>query len=209
MSLGWRWVGHSDYRSILAWQRARRHGVIAGTQREVLVLVEHPRVVTTGRRPPGDLSGVRAAGIEIVETERGGLATWHGPGQLVGYPIIDVGTRKIGVRSFVGMVERVLVDSLHSHGVEAHTRHGFPGAWVGEKKLASIGLHFARGVSMHGFAINLDPDLSDFGKFTACGLDGVEFTSMADQGVAASMPIFAAQVATRFAQAVDTMTGLH
>ncbi|MEZ4319755.1 MAG: lipoyl(octanoyl) transferase LipB [Myxococcota bacterium] len=209
MSPAWRWLGRVPYTEALEWQRARRESVIAGEAGEVLALLEHPAVVTTGRREAGDLAGVHAAGIPVVPTERGGLATWHGPGQLVGYPILDIGRHGLGVRAFVSLVEDVLVGALDEVGIQACRREGFPGVWVGEAKIASIGLHFRRGVSMHGFALNLTADLSDFGRFTACGIEGVRLTSAAELGVSVGPERFCTPLALRFLAAVDTARGRH
>ncbi|MCB9676819.1 MAG: lipoyl(octanoyl) transferase LipB [Alphaproteobacteria bacterium] len=209
MSVGWRWLGRVPYADAAEWQRARREDVIAGRRPEILALVEHPRVVTTGRRDAGDLDAVRAAGIPVVATERGGLATWHGPGQLVGYPIVDVGGRGIGVKRFVALVEDVLIGWAAEAGIPAGRRDGHPGVWVGGAKLASVGLHFRRGVSMHGFALNLTADLADFALFTPCGIPEAEVTSASRLGVHAPPEAVCAGLAARFAEAVDTATGRH
>ncbi len=191
--VGWQWVGRVDYRRAWTWQRARREAVIAGEAPETLVMMEHPRVVTVGRRAVTGLDAVHAAGIPVVETERGGLATWHGPGQLVGYPIIDVGGRGIRVRDFVHGIEAMLVEVLASLGLVATTDARHPGVWVRGAKIASVGLHFRRGVSMHGFALNCTADLADFERFTPCGIEGVWMTSLASEGC----PIPPEQLASR------------
>lgn len=198
---GWSWVGRVDYRRALDWQRARREGVIAGDRPEIIALMEHPAVVTLGRRSVSGLDGVRAAGIPIVSTERGGLATWHGPGQLVGYPIVDVGRRDIRVRDFVHGLEDALVAVLASLGLAAGTDPAHPGVWVGGRKIASVGVHFRKGVSMHGFALNATASLVDFDRFTPCGIEGVEMTSLAREGC----PVAPARLASRVGVAVAAM----
>jgi lipoyl(octanoyl) transferase len=175
------WWGRLDYREALHRQRARRERVIAGAAAEVLALVEHPAVLTLGRRPaPGtpDAATLAAMGIDRVVTERGGLATWHGPGQLVGYVIVDIGSRGGGVRRTVYALEQGVIDWLRARGCPGVRRVGFPGVWVGGDKVCAIGLHFRRGVTMHGFALNLCADLSAYSLFVPCGITDGGVTSL-------------------------------
>jgi len=176
------WLGRVPYREALARQRERREAVIAGGP-EAMWLLEHHPVVTTGRRDAGeiDAAALAAAGIDLVDTERGGLATWHGPGQLVGYLIVDLERRHLHVRTLVSAVEQGLIDWLAGCGVEAGRRDGFPGVWVGRDKIAAIGMHFRRGVSLHGFALNLDCDLGGFGRIVPCGITDGGVTRLADR----------------------------
>jgi lipoyl(octanoyl) transferase len=159
--------------------------VIARELPDVMLLLEHPPVYTLGRRSqPGDLplgeDWCRARGIDVVRTERGGKLTYHGPGQLVGYPIVRVDD----VAGYVAAMERAIVAALREAGVEAHTRDGlaYTGVWAGERKIASIGVHLSHGVSMHGFAVNVVNDLAPFEWVVACGLQGVRMTSLAAEG---------------------------
>jgi lipoyl(octanoyl) transferase len=124
----------------------------------------------------------RAQGIDVVRTERGGKLTYHGPGQLVAYPIVHVSD----VPAYVHALERAIVRALGEAGLETRTRlgHRFTGVWVGERKIASIGIHVSRGVSMHGLAVNVDTDLAAFRAVVPCGLPDVEMTSLAAEGVA-------------------------
>jgi lipoyl(octanoyl) transferase len=180
-------LGSVPYRRALAVQervRARR-------QREelpdTLLLLEHPPVYTRGRRAaPGELTlgedFYRARGIDIVDTDRGGRITYHGPGQLVGYPIMAVAD----VGRFVRTMEQAIVAALAQEGVQAHARPqdgpDYTGVWVQERKIASIGVHVQRGVSTHGFAVNVDNDLQPFSWIVACGLPDVTMTSLAQEG---------------------------
>lgn len=167
------WWGRVPYAAALERQRAARQAIIEGEGREYIALLEHPSVVTVGRRPaPGtpSASDLRAHGIDFARIERGGLATWHGPGQLVGYVLVDVGGRGGGVRRTVDAVEEGIIDWLATRGVAAGRRAGFPGVWVGTGKICAIGLHFKRGVSLHGFALNLTCDLDGFGRIVPCGI---------------------------------------
>lgn len=195
--MNWCWRGSVPYGAMLQEQEARRDGVIGRTRPEVLFLLEHPRVVTVGRRGAEGLEGVRAAGIPIHETGRGGFATWHGPGQLVGYPIIDLDRRGMRVREAVDWIEDGLVRWCADHGVQAEGGEKHRGVWIAGRKVASIGIHVRRGVVMHGFALNLTCDLADFGRFTPCGLEDVEMTSMMREGRAVRPVAAASSVAAR------------
>jgi lipoyl(octanoyl) transferase len=143
-------------------------------------------------------------GIDIVDTGRGGKVTYHGPGQLVGYPIVGVDD----VVAYVRLLEDALVTALADEGVAARSRphegHRFTGVWVGDRKIASIGVHLSRGVSMHGFAVNVDNDLEPFSWIVPCGLDGVAMTSLvAETGRAsAGMKCFRRRVQWRVAEAL-------
>lgn len=177
-------VGQIDYRSALELQErlraARQQELIPDT----LLLLEHnPRVYTRGRRSePGELTmGAEfyaAQGIEIIETNRGGKVTYHGPGQLVGYPIVRVDD----VVAYVRLLEQALVAALAQEGIRARARPDegpdYTGVWVEERKIASIGVHVAKGVTTHGFAVNVDNDLTPFSWVVACGLPAVRMTSV-------------------------------
>jgi lipoyl(octanoyl) transferase len=180
------WVCHLgivEYRAALALQERVRAARQEDAVPDVLLTLEHWPVYTRGRRSgPGELpmgeDWYRMQGIDIVETDRGGRVTYHGPGQLVGYPIIRIDD----VVAYVRLLERVLVASLAEEGVTARARPDegpdYTGVWVGERKIASIGVHVARGVTTHGFAINIENDLQPFGWIVPCGLEGVQMTSL-------------------------------
>jgi len=177
------WLGALPYAEALARQRERRAAVLAGEAPEALWLLEHdPPVVTVGRRPaPGNptAEALSADGIDFHRTERGGLATWHGPGQLVAYFIVDVFKRRLGVKGMVAAVEDGVICWLAEQGVGASRRAGYPGVWVGKGKICALGFHFRRGVSMHGIALNLCPDLdAGFGRIFPCGIDDGGVTSL-------------------------------
>ncbi|MGD1100223.1 MAG: lipoyl(octanoyl) transferase LipB [Thermoplasmata archaeon] len=169
--------GRRDYSESLdamrSMVRARREGTVPDT----LILVEHPPVVTVGVE--GDDGSAVTAGLPTVSVERGGRATYHGPGQLVGYPIVDLEPRGRDVRQFVHDVEEVVVRSLVPFGVVAGHVHGRRGVWVaGERKIASIGIAVDHWVTFHGFALNVDPDLEAFDRFHPCGFSGSVMTSL-------------------------------
>jgi lipoyl(octanoyl) transferase len=177
-------LGTVEYREALALQESLRERVQSGELADVLLLLDHPPVYTLGRRSgAGDLpmgeDWYRSQGIDIVRTDRGGSLTYHGPGQLVGYPIMRISD----VPAFVHAIERAIVASLAHEGIEARAREGrqFTGVWVGERKIASIGLHVSRGVTTHGLAINVDNDLQPFEWVVPCGLPDVRMTSVSAQ----------------------------
>jgi lipoate-protein ligase B len=180
------WVCHLgtvEYREALELQERMRAARQEDELPDVLLTLEHPPVYTRGRRsligelPMGE-EWYLAQGIEIVQTDRGGKVTYHGPGQLVGYPIVRVDD----VVTYVRTLETALVQALAQEGVAARSRptegHRYTGVWVGERKIASIGVHISRGVSTHGFAVNVENDLQPFSWIVPCGLDGVQMTSL-------------------------------
>lgn len=176
----WSWLGRVSYAQALHAQRQRRDAILCGEATEVLWLLEHPAVVTTGRRAVPDLDrpALAARGIPVVSTERGGLATWHGPGQLVAYVLYDAGRRGLGPKSLVRRLEDTVIAWLGQREIDAGRRPGLPGVWVSHDKICAVGLHFSRGVSMHGLALNLCPDLSAFSLFTPCGVIDGGITSL-------------------------------
>ncbi len=178
--------------------RQRRLGAIGDT----LILVEHPPVVTVGVE--GDDGAAARSGLTVVAVERGGRATYHGPGQLVGYPIVDLDARGRDVRRFVHEVEDLVVDGLAAHGIVAGHVSGRHGVWVdGERKIASIGIAVDHWVTLHGFAVNVDVDLGPFAQFHPCGLSGALMTSVSVElgrrvPVAQVRPAFVAAWNVRF-----------
>ncbi len=177
-------LGTVPWREALAMQERVRAGRQAGELPDTLLLLEHPPVYTRGRRADaGELTlgedFYRAQGIEVVDTDRGGRVTYHGPGQLVGYPIMGVSDVVAHLRT----IERALVAALAREGIAARSRvddgADYTGVWVGQRKIASLGVHVSRGVSTHGFAVNVENDLEPFSWVVACGLPGVQMTSIA------------------------------
>ena len=180
-NLGWSWLGQQPYGEMLERQRSHRRSVIDGSSSETVWLLEHDPTITTGRRPVPNLPGpedLKNQGIALHKTERGGLATYHGPGQLVAYAIVDCWGRSLGVKGAVHAMEQRLIDWLTELQIEAKRRPGFPGVWVGMEKVAAIGMHFKQGVSMHGVAINLTNSLDSFRMITPCGITDGSITSI-------------------------------
>ena len=195
-------LGRVDYSAAVALQEDLRGRVQAGKLGDVVLMLEHPPVYTLGRRSqPGDLAmgedWYRMQGIDVVRTDRGGKLTYHGPGQLVGYPIMRVAD----VVAYVRAMERAIVAALGETGLEAYTREGpdFTGVWVGERKIASIGVHVQKGVTTHGFAVNVDNDLQPFEWVVACGLPDVRMTSICRElGSGGNMACFRKRMAFAF-----------
>jgi lipoate-protein ligase B len=202
-------LGTVEYREALALQERVRAARQADEVPDVMLMLEHPPVYTRGRRSgPGELpmgeDWYRTQGIDIVDVDRGGKITYHGPGQLVGYPIVRVDD----VVEYVRTLERGIVAALAEEGVSARARPedgpDYTGVWVGDRKIASLGVHVARGVTTHGWAVNVENDLQPFGWVVPCGLQGVSMTSfIKETGHAASqMRCFRKRAAYEVARAL-------
>jgi lipoate-protein ligase B len=204
------WVCHlgtAEYREAFALQRrlcAARQG---DELPDVLLTLQHWPVYTRGRRSaPGELpmgdDWYRMQGIDVVETNRGGKVTYHGPGQLVGYPIVRIDD----VVEYVSALERAVVPALGEVGVAARGRSSegleFTGVWVEDRKIASIGVHVSGGVTTHGFAINVENDLQPFSWIVPCGLEGVRMTSVLNETRAADLRCFRRRAAWNVAEAL-------
>src|SRR5215204_1859734 len=200
-------LGTVEYRAAAALQEQLRERVIAGELPDLLLLLEHPPVYTLGRRSgaadlPFGEEFWRARGIDVVHTQRGGKLTYHGPGQLVGYPIMHAAD----VIAFLRTMEAAIVAALAEEGIAArgrdHEGPAYTGVWVEERKIASIGVHLSKGVTAHGFAVNVDNDVAPFHQVAACGLPGVRRTSIAlETGRAAGLDCFRKRMAFAYAQA--------
>ena len=165
-----------NYQETLIIQEGLREQVLKNPGDEFIVLVEHDHVYTLGKN--ANSSNILNKACDIIQTARGGDVTYHGPGQLVAYPIINLKMRKIGVKSYVKMVEKLISDTLIHYGLESHIPFKETGVWVEDRKIASIGIHVSRGVTMHGLAININTDLSYFENIISCGIEGVKMTTV-------------------------------
>ena len=172
-------LGLINYESALEIQRSRHREVSASIRENTLLLLEHPSVFTAGKRTqdferPTD-------GTPVIDVDRGGRITWHGPGQLVGYPIVRLSNPRELV-GFVRELETALIALCNDYGVDAIRVEGRSGVWVqdekGDRKIASIGIRVASGVTMHGFALNICPDLTAFASIVPCGIDDADVTSL-------------------------------
>ena len=191
-------LGTVPYKEALGLQHSllekRKGGLIPDT----LLLLEHPHVFTLGRRADGthvtaDADTLRSASVEVVETDRGGEATYHGPGQLVAYPVVSIREAGLGPVAYVRLLEEAVIETLRGYGVRGHRVVGKTGVWVGGEpgsrvpegrppaggKVAAIGVRVSAGVAMHGFALNITTDLSYFGYIVPCGMPGLSVASIA------------------------------
>ena len=195
-------LGRLEYGKAFELQRKlveeRKRGVIP----DQLLIVEHPHVITLGRsgRMEHLLASeeiLRRAGVSFYHTDRGGDITYHGPGQIVGYPIVDLREWKRDVTAYVRAIEQVLIGTLGAFGIAAGRVPGSTGVWVNERKVAAIGVHISRWITSHGFALNHTTDLSYFGYIVPCGLTK-PVTSMAELGSTARREDIVAELARSF-----------
>lgn len=167
-----------EYEPCWQLQRKVHDEVVAGSRANTLLLVEHPSVFTAGRRT--DPMERPQDGTPVIDVDRGGRITWHGPGQIVGYPIIKL-AKPNEVVGFVRVLEDALIKTLKEFEITGISISGKTGVWIkdsNERKIAAIGVRVAKGVTMHGFALNVNPDLSNFGRIIPCGMPDAETTSM-------------------------------
>ncbi|HEX2084072.1 MAG TPA: lipoyl(octanoyl) transferase LipB [Solirubrobacteraceae bacterium] len=201
-------LGQVEYREALDLQRRLRAARQAGEVPDLLLLLEHPPVYTRGRRTgPGELpmgeAWYAAQGIDVVDVDRGGKVTYHGPGQLVGYPIMAIDD----VVAFVRTMERAMIAALADEGIVARSRadegRDYTGVWVEDRKIGSIGVHVQKGVTTHGFAVNVQNDLQPFEWIVPCGLEYVRMTSVLKEHPRGGEPIrcFRKRMGWRFAEA--------
>ena len=210
--LRWSFLGRVSYAAAVELQHAIRQTVKQGGPDHFLLL-EHPHVYTLGRNADRSdiLAGdewLRAKGVEVAECDRGGQVTYHGPGQLVGYPIVNLSPDRRDIRRYVRDVQEVLARTLADYGVTAEPGEAqeLIGVWVGEKKIASIGVHLSRWVTTHGFALNVSTDLSYFAGIIPCGLHQVQMTSIERlTGKATALPEIAEVCAGHFAEVFGRM----
>jgi lipoyl(octanoyl) transferase len=176
---------------------------------DVLLLLEHTPVYTRGRRAteaelPMGVEWYEAQGIEVLDTDRGGRVTYHGPGQLVAYPIVSLAPFGGDVHEYVRRLERVMIGALAEHGVEAGLSEGETGVWVGERKIGSIGVHVSRGVTTHGLAVNVNNDLQPFEWIVPCGIEGCRVTSLSrEHGAEQDLAAFADSLVGRFGEVYE------
>ncbi|MFM8621525.1 MAG: lipoyl(octanoyl) transferase LipB [Candidatus Nanopelagicaceae bacterium] len=174
--------GLVDYEKSWQTQREIHELVVSGSQKNTLILIEHPSVYTAGRRT--DILERPQDGTSVIDVDRGGRITWHGPGQIVGYPIVRLEKRN-EVVGFVRNLEEGLIATLADFGINGISIFGKTGVWIkdeiSERKIAAIGVRVAKGVTMHGFALNVSPDLSKFNSIIPCGMPEAQTTSMAKE----------------------------
>ena len=200
-------LGRVDYDEATRLQEEARQALADRDGPERLLLLEHPPVYTLGRGATREdllatSEWLQSRGVRVVECDRGGQITYHGPGQLVGYPILDLNPDRRDIRRYVVDLQEVLVRTLADYGVEAEP--GLPdrpaGVWIGPSKIASIGVHLRRWLTSHGFALNVATDLAYFDGIVPCGLSGVRMTSMENQGATADFADVTESCANRFCE---------
>ena len=165
-----------NFLDTLQIQESLRNKVLKNNTDNYLILVEHDHVYTLGKN--ANPNNILNSTCEIIQTQRGGDVTYHGPGQLVAYPIINLKKKKIGVKNYISMIEKLISNILIDYNLEPQILKEETGVWVQNKKIASIGIHVTRGVTMHGLAINVNTDLSYFDNIISCGIQGVKMTSL-------------------------------
>ena len=169
-------LGVCNYNIALSKQEITREKIIKKSGEDTLILVEHDHIYTLGKNANRD--NILNNSCEIIQTDRGGDVTYHGPGQLVGYPIIDLKRIGLGVKSYVNHLESLLIAVLNEYNIDAHIREGKPGVWVDDRKIGSIGIRVSHGVTTHGFSLNVNTDMNYFSNIISCGIDDVLMTSM-------------------------------
>ena len=202
----WRWLGRAGFAETVALQEELRRGVLAGGP-ETLLLLEHDPVITLGRSALAanvlvDEAELARQGVALHRASRGGDVTYHGPGQLVGYPVVRL---RGGIRAHVEAMARAIAGALGELGIDAVYRPSAPGLWVGEAKICAFGINVHRRVLIHGFALNLDPDLKAFELIVPCGISGCAVTSVRALTGHAPSP---AALAPRIAAALGAKLGV-
>ena len=202
-------LGLVPYREAWDLQRSLAAEVQAGDRPDTVVFLEHPPVITLGRRADaGELHPPPGADVDLVETDRGGKSTYHGPGQLVCYPILDLNRHGRDVRKYCRELEEAVARTLKAFGLEGKRIDGLTGVWLERppRKIASIGVHISRWVTTHGYALNVDLDPAPFTQWiTACGLEDAAFTTMARE---LDRPVTVDEVRPAAAEAISEVFGL-
>ncbi len=191
MTLDVRWLGRVPYREAWDLQHSLVDARAADEAPDTLLLLEHPRVLTLGRNATEEhvlapAEYLASMGVEVIRVERGGEVTYHGPGQLVAYPIVRLGDHGLLVRPFVRLLEAAMIETAATYGVHAGRREGFPGAWCDPdgplpRKLGALGVRVERDVTYHGIALNVTTDLRDFDLINPCGLTSIGVASIAGE----------------------------
>lgn len=194
-------LGTIDYLAALALQEAALRARQFDTLGDLLLMLEHPHVFTLGRGASESFLVNPRDGVPVHRVSRGGEVTYHGPGQLVGYPILKLEGTERDVHRYLRKLERSMIDALSKVGLAAGRRNGLTGVWIGPRKIASIGVGIRRWVTLHGFALNVSPDLGFFDAIVPCGIDGCRMTSIAAEGRAdVSVADFMPAMIARFAE---------
>lgn len=178
-------LGRASYAPVLSYQKDLHQKRLDGEVPDTLIFVEHDPVYTLGKA--ADPEHITASNqfltdedIDVVDIDRGGDVTYHGPGQIVGYPIFDLREHKRSVSWYMRTLEQAIMNALDTYGIDTRRREGEPGVWVGDEKICAVGVRIARWITYHGFALNLDPDMRHFGGIVPCGIQDGGVVSMSD-----------------------------
>jgi lipoyl(octanoyl) transferase len=190
------WLGQVDYQSALEMQNKLVGARLNDDIEDILLLLEHPHVFTLGRGADERFL-LNPKNVPVYRVSRGGQVTYHGPGQLIGYPILQLDGVERDVIRYLRRLEQVLIESLAGLGLVAQRRAGLTGVWIGQEKIASIGIGFRRWVSSHGFALNVTTDLSFFDAIVPCGITGCRMTSLSAQGLGSMSSESVGQIVAR------------
>ena len=172
-------LGTSEFKDTWNLQKELQEKRILGEIEDQLILVEHPAVYTIGKNASREHILKKREGVSVIQTDRGGNITFHGPGQLVGYPIVDLSFYKRSITWYMRELEQLMIDVLKEYGIEGSTKKGLTGTWVKNHKIAALGVRISRWVTMHGFSLNINPDLKYYQDIVPCGIEGYGVTSMA------------------------------
>jgi lipoyl(octanoyl) transferase len=199
-----RQLGLTDYQS--AWHEMQAFTDTRGAKTlDEIWFLQHPPVFTLGRN--GKPEYLHNTGdIPVISVDRGGQVTYHGPGQLIVYPLLNIKRRELGVQSLVRILEQSVIDMLSDYSLDAQRREKAPGVYVNDRKLAALGLRIRKGCSFHGLSLNVDMDLSPFSMIDPCGYSGLEVTQLTDLGIDASMETISKQFQTHFQRLLDKTT---
>ena len=170
-------LGRMDYKSSWEFQKNLHKDVLNGNKPDTLILVEHEPVFTLGKNANKD-NLLERSNVKVFNVERGGDITFHGPGQLVGYPILDLNNYKKNISWFMRTLEQILIECLNTFDIDAHQKKGLTGVWVNDEKIGAQGVKISRWVTMHGFSLNINTDLSFFEMIVPCGITDCKVTSM-------------------------------
>ena len=170
-------LGRMDYKSSWEFQKNLHKDVLNGNKPDTLILVEHEPVFTLGKNANKD-NLLDRSNVKVFNVERGGDITFHGPGQLVGYPILDLNNYKKNISWFMRTLEQILIECLNTFDIDAHQKKGLTGVWVNDEKIGAQGVKISRWVTMHGFSLNINTDLSFFEMIVPCGITDCKVTSM-------------------------------
>ena len=193
------WLGMQPYHPIWELQKQLHSKRVANEIPDIVLLLEHDHVYTFGKNADTDLLlDSKPYDAEVVQIDRGGQVTYHGPGQLVCYPIIDLHNYQMSVSWYIRSLEGVIINCLKQLEVESTRKEDLPGVWIGDDKICAMGIRLSRWVTMHGFALNLDPDMKYFDGMIPCGIFNHGVTSLYDQGINISMELLVAHITSSF-----------